>query len=49
MVPFSLGSVSPIMCQIMVEILYQVTAGRMSGIKILVFCDVRLCRQVSIF
>ena len=49
MVPFSRGSVSPIMCQTLVETLYQVTAERMSGIKIQVFCDVRLCCQVSIF
>jgi len=48
MVPFSRGSVSPIMCQTMVEILCNVTAEKMSGIKIQVFWDVRLCRQVSI-
>jgi len=48
MVPFSRGSVCPIMCQTLVEILYNVTAERMSGTKIQVFWDVRLCRQVSI-
>jgi hypothetical protein len=46
MVPFSRGSVSPIMCQTLAEILYHVTADRMSGIKIQVFWDVRLCHQV---
>jgi len=42
MVPFSRGSVSPIMCQALIEIIYHVTAERMDGIKIQLFWDVRL-------